>query len=101
MSDLSALLSRVRLTLDDPDGKRFSDALLTTAMRQALENNDFHLHFQPQVNLASGDIFGAEALIRWHDRELGDIPPAKFIPVAEQTGVIVAISHAAIVDVIV
>lgn len=66
---------------------------LDHAMRQALENKDFRLHFQPQVNLASGNIFGAEALIRWHDKELGDIPPARFIPVAEQTGVIVAIGN--------
>jgi diguanylate cyclase (GGDEF)-like protein/PAS domain S-box-containing protein len=66
---------------------------LDHAMRQALENKDFRLHFQPQVNLASGNVFGAEALIRWHDKELGDIPPARFIPVAEQTGVIVAIGN--------
>ncbi|MDP1896303.1 MAG: GGDEF domain-containing phosphodiesterase, partial [Sulfurimicrobium sp.] len=66
---------------------------LDHAMRLALENKDFRLHYQPQVDLASGNIFGAEALIRWHDKELGDIPPASFIPVAEQTGVIVAIGN--------
>lgn len=66
---------------------------LDHAMRLALENNQFRLHFQPQVDLASGDIFGAEALIRWHDKELGNIPPASFIPVAEETGVIVAIGN--------
>lgn len=66
---------------------------LDHAMRQALEHGDFRLHFQPQVDLASGNIFGAEALIRWHDKELGDIPPGRFIPVAEQTGAIVAIGN--------
>jgi len=66
---------------------------LDHAMRQALENNDFCLHYQPQVDLANGHIFGAEALIRWHDKELGNIPPARFIPVAEETGVIVAIGN--------
>jgi diguanylate cyclase (GGDEF)-like protein/PAS domain S-box-containing protein len=66
---------------------------LDHAMRLALENKQFRLHFQPQVDLASGDIFGAEALIRWHDEELGNTPPASFIPVAEETGVIVAIGN--------
>ncbi len=66
---------------------------LDHAMRLALENNEFRLHYQPQVDLASGNIFGAEALIRWHDKELGNIPPARFIPVAEETGVIVAIGN--------
>lgn len=66
---------------------------LDHAMRLALEKREFRLHYQPQVDLASGDIFGAEALIRWHDEELGNIPPARFIPVAEETGVIVAIGN--------
>jgi diguanylate cyclase (GGDEF)-like protein len=66
---------------------------LDHAMRLALENHEFRLHFQPQVDLASGITFGAEALIRWHDKELGNIPPARFIPVAEETGVIVAIGN--------
>jgi len=66
---------------------------LDHAMRQALENGDFKLHYQPQVDLGSGRIFGAEALIRWHDKELGQISPAQFIPVAEETGVIVAIGN--------
>ena len=66
---------------------------LDHAMRQALEHGDFKLHYQPQVDLGSGRIFGAEALIRWHDKELGQISPAQFIPVAEETGVIVAIGN--------
>ncbi|MFH1494275.1 MAG: EAL domain-containing protein [Pseudomonadota bacterium] len=66
---------------------------LDHAMRLALENNEFRLHFQPQVDLASGNIFGVEALIRWQDQELGNIPPARFIPVAEETGVIVSIGN--------
>ncbi len=66
---------------------------LDHAMRQALENGTFRLHYQPQVDLASGEVFGAEALIRWHDEELGNISPAQFIPVAEETGVIVAIGN--------
>ena len=61
------------------------------AMRQALVRRDFRLHYQPQIDMASGQVTGAEALIRWHDAELGEISPGRFIPVAEETGFIVAI----------
>ena len=61
------------------------------AMRQALVSGRFRLHYQPQVDLASGAMVGAEALIRWRDPELGDVAPGQFIPVAEETGYIIAI----------
>lgn len=61
---------------------------LTTGIRQALRNNEFTLHYQPQFALGSGSIVGAEALIRWRHDTLGFIPPAKFIPVAEHSGLI-------------
>ena len=64
---------------------------LDHAMRQALVSGRFRLNYQPQVDLASGAVVGAEALIRWRDPELGEVPPARFIPVAEETGFIVAI----------
>lgn len=64
---------------------------LDHAMRQALASGRFRLHYQPQVKLEGGAIVGAEALIRWRDPELGEIPPGRFIPVAEDTGFIVAI----------
>jgi len=64
---------------------------LDHAMRQALAQDRFRLHFQPQVALPAGHIVGAEALIRWHDPVLGDVPPGRFIPVAEESGFIVAI----------
>lgn len=64
---------------------------LDHAMRQALASGRFRLHYQPQVALAGGRIMGAEALIRWRDPELGEIPPGRFIPVAEDTGFVVAI----------
>ncbi|WP_428717938.1 sensor domain-containing protein [Undibacterium curvum] len=66
---------------------------LDHAMRQALEKQEFRLHYQPQVHLKTGQIFGAEALIRWHDEELGEISPAQFIPIAEESGAIVPIGH--------
>ena len=64
---------------------------LDHAMRQALAAGRFRLHYQPQVDLKSGEIVGAEALIRWRDPELGDVPPVEFIPVAERSGFIVSI----------
>lgn len=63
------------------------------AMRQALENDGFRLHYQPLVNLENDDVFGVEALLRWHDADLGEVSPAQFIPIAEETGVIVAIGN--------
>ena len=66
---------------------------LDHAMRQALEHDGFRLHYQPQVDLETGRVFGAEALIRWHDKEMGEITPGQFIPIAEESGVIVAIGN--------
>lgn len=66
---------------------------LDHAMRQALENNHFHLVYQPQIAIPDGRLVGAEALIRWHDAELGEVAPGRFIPVAEESGVIVPIGN--------
>lgn len=64
---------------------------LAADMRAALENKQFVLHYQPQVELASNRLHGAEALIRWEHPELGSIPPTTFIPIAEKTGLITEI----------
>jgi diguanylate cyclase (GGDEF)-like protein/PAS domain S-box-containing protein len=66
---------------------------LDHAMRQALAQQRFALHYQPQVDVRSGSVRGAEALIRWNDPERGAVPPGVFIPVAEESGFIVAIGH--------
>ena len=61
-------------------------------LRHALDNNSLELHYQPQVNMASGEIIGVEALLRWNDPDLGSIGPDVFIPIAEEFGLIVQIS---------
>jgi len=59
------------------------------AMRMALPAHRFELYFQPQYDLQHGGLVGAEALLRWNDPELGQVPPGDFIPVAEETGFII------------
>jgi diguanylate cyclase (GGDEF)-like protein len=61
---------------------------LENQLRQALEREEFVLHYQPKVNLASGKLTSAEALIRWNDPQSGLVPAGRFIPVLEETGLI-------------
>jgi EAL domain-containing protein (putative c-di-GMP-specific phosphodiesterase class I) len=61
---------------------------LENQLRHALDKEEFVLHYQPKVNLASGRVTGAEALIRWNDPRTGLVPPGHFIPVLEETGLI-------------
>ena len=61
---------------------------LRNGLRQAIERKQFHLGYQPRVDVSSGAITGVEVLLRWNHPEIGVVPPAKFIPIAEQAGII-------------
>ncbi len=71
---------------------------LENEMRRAVERGEFQLHYQPKVELATGRPVGAEALIRWNHPTKGIIPPSDFIPMAEETGMIVEMGEWAILE---
>jgi diguanylate cyclase (GGDEF)-like protein len=83
------------------NGHRFFDARvmgysrerldLEADLRRAMPNDELQLHYQPKIDIQGGDMRSVEALLRWHHPTRGDIPPAQFIPIAEETGLIVEI----------
>ena len=73
---------------DELDQKITRRLAVEEQMRQALASNEFEVYYQPKIDIKSGNIIGAEALLRWTNSALGNIYPDEFIPIAEQTGLI-------------
>lgn len=76
-----------------PDKSHQQRVALETKLRQAEKNGELRLHYQPQVDAVTEDIVGMEALVRWEHPELGTISPGFFIPIAEETGLIISIGE--------
>ncbi len=81
----------LRFFADDMNAGMQEHVRLVAGMRAALARGELALHYQPQFDLASGRIVGAEALLRWRHPQLGLVPPSRFIRVAEQSGLVVDI----------
>jgi EAL domain-containing protein (putative c-di-GMP-specific phosphodiesterase class I) len=102
-ADVALIRARARggggIQLFDPAMRQEmrNDARLEYELRLALTNStrqfeDFHLHYQPIISMATGQLIGYEALLRWRHRELGQIAPARFVPLAEEIGLIEPLS---------
>jgi len=75
------------------DKRVHEDMQMHTRLKEALAQGALQLHYQPQVDVQSSEIVGVEALLRWHDPVLGQVPPTRFIPMAEATGLILPLSE--------
>lgn len=83
--------NNLQVFTEEMAGKAHEKLLKQAELREAISREEFLLHFQPQMNLETGRVFAAEALLRWRHPERGMVSPADFIPLAEETGLIVPI----------
>jgi diguanylate cyclase (GGDEF)-like protein/PAS domain S-box-containing protein len=71
---------------------------METSLRRAVEQKDFYLNFQPQIEINTNKIVGAEVLLRWHSPQWGEVSPAEFIPILEDTGLIGIVGEQVLLD---
>ncbi len=79
--------------MTDMNERSVQRLFVENSLRRALKQREFLLHYQPQIDIVSGKIIGAEALIRWMDPEIGLVYPERFVPIAEESGLIVPIGQ--------
>ncbi|EAR61830.1 EAL domain-containing protein [Neptuniibacter caesariensis] len=85
--------NQLRFYHDEQGSQRYERFSLVNDLRRALEKDEFRIFYQPQIDTRTGNVMGVEALLRWQHSEAGMISPAKFIPLAEEQGLIVPIGE--------